>query len=179
MNAYNKSGLNKKGFTLIEIIVSLVIVGIMTAVAGMGIVMVTQKFYFAKENAETAQKAQVALMRLMKEFAAISAVSAGSASSIAFSSYKAGILGTRLVSWAGSAGDPLVFDNDTTDGEAADTLTDNVSSFALAYYDTHTSASQTSWSSSTKVIEITLTLTGANDVASAFIVRITPKNIWT
>ncbi len=92
MNAYNKSGLNKKGFTLIEIIVSLLIVGIITAVAGMGIVMVTQKFYFAKDNAETAQKAQVTLMRLMKEFAAISAVSAGSATSIAFSSYKAGIL---------------------------------------------------------------------------------------
>ncbi len=177
MNAYDKSILNKKGFTLIEIIVSLMIVGIITAVAGMGIVLVTQRFYFAKENAETAQKGQVALMRLMKEFIVISAVNSGSATSINFDSYKAGISGTRQVSWAGSAADPLVLDDDTTDAFAGDTLTDNVSNFVLAYYDTYASASQASWSSSTKVIEVTLTLTGANDVASAFTVRIAPRNL--
>ena len=177
VNAYNKSVLNKNGFTLIEIIVSLVLVGIITTVAGMGIVLVTQKFYFAKDNAETAQKGQVALTRMMKELTVISAVNTGTATSINFNSYKAGVLGTRQISWAGSSGDPLVFDDDTTDGVAGDTLTDNVSSFALAYYDTYTSASQASWSSSTKVIEVTLTLTGANDVASAFTVRVAPRNL--
>lgn len=172
-----KTVLNKKGFTLVEIIVSLILVGIITALAGMGIVTVTQKYYFAKENAETAQKGQVALMRLMKEFAVISAVSSGSATSITYSSYKASTLGTRQVSWAGSAGDPIVVDDDTTDGVDGDTLTDNVSSFALAYYDTYTSASDASWSSSTKVIEVTLTLTGASEVTSAFTVRVAPRNL--
>ncbi len=177
MNTNNKSALNQKGFTLIEIIVSLILVGIITAVAGMGIVLVTQKFYFAKDNAETAQKGQVALTRLMKELAVISAVNSGSATSINFDSYKAGVLGTRQISWAGSSADPIVFDDDTTDGVAGDTLTDNVSSFALAYYDTYSSTSDASWSSSTKVIEVTLTLTGANDIASAFTVRVAPRNL--
>ena len=58
---------NNKGFTLVEIIVSLVIVGIMAAVAGMGIVSMVQGYEFARENVVISQKAQLVMARLRCE----------------------------------------------------------------------------------------------------------------
>ena len=58
---------NEKGFTLVEIIVSLVIVGIMAAVAGMGIVSMVQGYDFARENVVISQKAQLVMARLRCE----------------------------------------------------------------------------------------------------------------
>ena len=58
---------NNKGFTLVEIIVSLVIVGIMAAVAGMGVVSMVQGYEFARENVVISQKAQLVMARLRCE----------------------------------------------------------------------------------------------------------------
>jgi prepilin-type N-terminal cleavage/methylation domain-containing protein len=63
---------NNKGFTLVEIIVSLVIVGIMAAVAGMGIVSMVQGYEFAKENVVISQKAQLVMARLRCELMKLS-----------------------------------------------------------------------------------------------------------
>lgn len=57
----------QKGFTLIEMIVSLVLVGILSAFAGMGIVAGVQGYLFAKESAAVNEKAQLALMRINRE----------------------------------------------------------------------------------------------------------------
>ena len=65
---------DEKGFTLIEVIVTLVLVGITTALAGMWIVSVANGYVFTKMNANTVQKAQLAVTRLAKEFAAIKSV---------------------------------------------------------------------------------------------------------
>jgi len=58
---------NESGFTLIEIIVSLVLVGMMAAIAGMGIVTGTKGYLLAKENSHMAQKAQLAMARIQRE----------------------------------------------------------------------------------------------------------------
>jgi len=55
------------GFTLIEVIASLVIVGILGAIAGMGIVTGMRGYLQAKENGHLAQKAQIALTRINRE----------------------------------------------------------------------------------------------------------------
>ena len=65
---------DEKGFTLIEMIVTLVLVGITAALAGMWIVSVANGYVFAKMNASTVQKAQLAMTRLEKEFVAIRSV---------------------------------------------------------------------------------------------------------
>ena len=57
---------SNSGFTLIEVIVSLVLVGVMAVVAGMGIVSATRAFIFAKDAAEISQKSQLAMNRLTK-----------------------------------------------------------------------------------------------------------------
>ena len=55
------------GFTLVEVIASLVIVGILGAIAGMGIVTGMRGYLQAKENGHLAQKAQIALTRINRE----------------------------------------------------------------------------------------------------------------
>lgn len=60
--------MNKKsGFTLIEVVVTLVLVGIMASVAGIGISSAAKGYVFAKKNIILAGKAQVALARMSRE----------------------------------------------------------------------------------------------------------------
>ncbi len=57
----------QKGFTLIELIVVLVLVGLLASLAGMGLVTGVQGYLLSSENAEITQKAQLAMTRLTRE----------------------------------------------------------------------------------------------------------------
>jgi prepilin-type N-terminal cleavage/methylation domain-containing protein len=165
---------NEKGFTLIEVIVTLVLVGITAVMAGMWIVSVANGYVFAKMNASTVQKAQLAMTRLTKEFSAIQSVTASSGAGITFNRTDSA-LGTVPVVVSMSGGNALQLNVNNTGNN---TLTDSVSSFALTYCDNANSAScPSTWSSTSKIINITLTLTGANNTTSAFTQRITPRNL--
>lgn len=154
--------LNKKGLTLIEIIISLVLVGILAAVVGMSSVHMIKSFLFSGKNVDTLLKGQVAIARMQKELNNIKQVSASSVNSITFSSYRDAA--TRTISLSGN---DLLLDTDK--------LTDRVSSFSLAYYDNSGSSAGTSFLATTKIIEVSLTLTGADNVPSVFKARITPS----
>jgi len=67
---------NESGFTLIEITVSLVLVGMMAAIAGMGIVTGTKGYMLAKENSHMAQKAQLAMARIQRELMELTGIAA-------------------------------------------------------------------------------------------------------
>jgi prepilin-type N-terminal cleavage/methylation domain-containing protein len=73
--------MNEKAFTLIEVIVCLVLIGIMAAIVGMGFMRIAEGYIFAKKNAETVQKAQVAIARIVKELSTAQKAS-GAASAI-------------------------------------------------------------------------------------------------
>lgn len=75
---------HQSGFTLIETIVVLVMVGIMAAVAGMGLIQITQGYIFSRLNAATAQKGQIAMARITKELGTITSVTAATANSITY-----------------------------------------------------------------------------------------------
>ncbi len=64
------------GFTLIEVIVTLVLLGIMGALAGMLIATGVQGYISVNANNELSQKAQLALDRMILEFEDISNISA-------------------------------------------------------------------------------------------------------
>jgi len=72
------------GFTLIEVIVTLVLVGIMAAVAGMAIVQGVQGYVFARENATTTQKAQLAMARMSRELIELANVTSADAIQIVY-----------------------------------------------------------------------------------------------
>lgn len=56
-----------KGFTLIEVIVSLVILGVLAAVSTIAIFKIVEGYQLAKDNAHLTQKAQVAMTRIAVE----------------------------------------------------------------------------------------------------------------
>ncbi len=65
---------HRAGFTLIEVVASLLIVGILGAIAGMGLVTGLRGYMQAKENGHLAQKAQIAMARIKRELLEITDV---------------------------------------------------------------------------------------------------------
>lgn len=174
---------NTKGFTLIEIIVTLVLVGILTAVAGLWISQAAGAFILAQQNVETMQKGQIAITRLIKEVNVIGTVSSGTPTGITFMSYGsnvdtgggAGSLTTRSICY--SAGTVSI--NDSGDCTGAATLVDNVLNFSLKYYAAYNGVGvgQGGWiSGSTRLVDITLTLNGAGGTPMDFTARVYPRN---
>ena len=162
----------KKGFSLVEVIVVMLLIGIIAAVAGTGLVKVVQGMVFTKKNAAVIQKGQIAMTRLVKEFTniKISGIDIDpvytNAASIKFTSIKDGVEGSHTVKLAGNT---ITFDGDI--------LTDQVNGFILNYYDSYDSPAQTTWQSSRRIIEITIQLKGASDVVSDFKARVKPRNL--
>lgn len=72
-----RKGMNREsGFTLIELIASMVIFGLLFTLAGMGIVMAAKGYVITKESAHLAQQAQLAMARINREFREITAIAA-------------------------------------------------------------------------------------------------------
>ena len=159
------------GYTLIEVIMVLALTGILTAVAGMTIVTMTQGFVTARTNADTAQKAELAMSRIVREFQVLSSVSIGTDRSITYEFRDtAGVLVTHTLSWNGGANDPIQLD--------ADTLTDDVNNFQLSYiyYDAMgNEITESSWTANSQGIEVTLALNSA--VNYPYTARIFPRNL--
>jgi len=125
---------NESGFTLIEIIVSLVLVGMMAAIAGMGIVTGTKGYLLAKENSHMAQKGQLAMARIQRELMELTGIAARQADP-AFIIYN-NTTGRHAIARDGV----YVKMYDLASGavtlpvNAGDILVDNVNNFTLDYH---------------------------------------------
>jgi hypothetical protein len=108
------------------------------------------------------------MARLVREFTCITSVdpAASGPTSITFTSYKEGVAGVHVVSWTADA--------ITMDG---DILTDNVAGLDLGYFDSYSGAKQGTWASSRRMVQITLSLKGANNNVSVFTDRVIPRNL--
>jgi prepilin-type N-terminal cleavage/methylation domain-containing protein len=155
----SKGSINRKGFTLIEILVSLVVMSIIAVIAGVGLVEISKGYVFSKKNAVTTQQGQIAMARLKKEFSNIQLVTSSSASSITYrrcsdSSPPCGTLKDVTIFWD-SDSSSLWIDSDI--------LVRPVTNFNIAYYDFYNGASSPSYSNTRSIIEITLQLRAAED----------------
>lgn len=117
------------GFTLIDIIVSLIIVGIMASIAGMGLTTGVKGYVFSKENAHMSQKVQLAMTRLNRELMELLDIVTPTSSSI-IHEYASG---NRAIA---KVGDTIKIRDGSTlpDAGNGDILIDNVTSFTLSYY---------------------------------------------
>lgn len=160
-----------KGFTLIEVIVTLLLVGITAALAGGWIVWVVNGYGLVKTNAETTQKAQLAMIRLVREFVSIKSIDTNTI-------YTNGsqIKYKRTTPTLGVTADyTVVFQN----GEVqinGHTLTDKVSDFKLRYCGSNDLACDAvAWKPGvSKSIEMTLSIVG---MPIPFTQRVIPRNI--
>jgi prepilin-type N-terminal cleavage/methylation domain-containing protein len=157
---FSKVSINQKGFTLVEIIISIVVMAIIAVIAGVGLVEIAKGYVFFKKNALTTQQGQIAIARLKKEISNIKSVTSGTATSITFS--RSGGGSPITISWAGG-NSPLLIDNDK--------LIEPVTTFNLNYYDSY-SSTPSSYSSNTSIIEITLQLKAAEDSPINFTDRV-------
>ncbi|MDH3392510.1 MAG: prepilin-type N-terminal cleavage/methylation domain-containing protein [Desulfobulbaceae bacterium] len=152
------------GFTLLEIILALALVGIIGTIAIFGLLNLTRGFSFVKGSGITTGKAQLAMLRLSKEFSSIK-TAVGDNSSITYTAVRPGGEESHTVSLAGSN---LLYDGDI--------LTDQVNSFSLTYYNTYDGAAASNWTAASKIIGITMTLNGPEGINPTFQTRITPRN---
>lgn len=152
---------NEKAFTLIEMIVSLVLAGIMAAVVGLGLVKMTQGYVFAKQNAETVQKAQVAMTRIIKELGVATSISTATLPTATSITYTRPVSVTNTISITG---------NQVQMNGAA--LMNNVitGSSSFTYFDAMGSTLYAPVSVPAKIrrIDITLSVAGANNQTSNF-----------
>ena len=62
------------GFTLVELIFSLVVVGILASIAGMGVVSAISGYAIVRENVSLSQKIQLAATRIQRELLELTAI---------------------------------------------------------------------------------------------------------
>jgi|GEM_PF-304931 len=169
---FSKVSNNQKGFTLIEIIVSIVVMAIITVISGVGLVAMSKGYVFSKKNSVTTQQGQIAMARLKKEIGNIMSVTSVTITPPSITYTRNSDTPPRqshTIFWAGGSS-PLLIDGDT--------LVSPVTSFNLAYYEFNPASgdpfkfTNLSYSSKTSVIEITLQLTGAENSPMNFTDRV-------
>jgi prepilin-type N-terminal cleavage/methylation domain-containing protein len=114
----------QKGFTLIEMIVVLVLVGILSAAAGMGLITAMQGYLFAKDNAAVSEKVQLAMSRIYRELIECDNCTGTTGSSVG--TINNNLPGDRIIQKSGSN---IVL----SDGTNTDILMDNVGTFTMTY----------------------------------------------
>jgi len=139
--------MKKAGFTLIEMVVVVLLVGLLVFSVAMSVLPATEGLLLVRRNVAAAQKAQLALGRLVREFTAITNVVAGAAQSLVYDMVAdSGVVQRRTDAW--SDGWALALNGIP--------LSDDVARFALGYYETADGSALASWNASVQLIEISL-----------------------
>ena len=124
---------NESGFTLLEIIVSLMLLGVMGVVAGMGLTTVAKGYMVTTDNAEITQKSQLAMGRIGRELRELLDVEGVNPAlpGVSYRRFSGTATITRTVYYDSGTNTINVASGSTASG--GHVLMDRVSGFALGY----------------------------------------------
>lgn len=176
----------KKGFTLIEIIASLLLLGVMAAIAGMGLEQVVNAYSFAKNAADYTMDGQLAIGRISKSIRSAQNIN----TSTTFT--KDDKITIQILRGLGSetfekyhlyAGTLYLDKLDSLNGptDSSHILAENVSVFRIQYLMNGNASPQDSISGNLdglRKIIMTLTFNTFNDARITFVSQVTPRNIY-
>ena len=160
----------EKGFSLVEIIAAIVILGLLAVFITTGTVRIIEGYFFSRDNSDTAMRGQIAITRISKELRSIEKVNFGVKRSMSYSYKRNGkTVSGRTLFWSGITSAPLMLDQNI--------LVDNVTDFEITYHQGYNDQGNNIWSENKKIIGITLKLKGASDHISLFSTRILSRNL--
>ncbi|MGC9194522.1 MAG: type II secretion system protein [Syntrophobacteraceae bacterium] len=159
------------GFTLVEMIVSLVLLGILAAVVMSGIVQAVKGFIFVTGTQSVVEGAELAMLRLSKELEVTSkSTLSGNSSSLTFSSLHTG----APVTYTAALSNSMLVLRDSAGNSYV--LANNVEALGFSYYNAYNGAPVASWSSSSRIVGISLTVAGPGSALLTFSTRVAPRN---
>jgi len=167
---------SQKGFTLVEIVVTLLLVGLLAAIGGMGIVQAVQGYLTVKENATATQKAQLAMSRITREIIEMNDMTSAPNSTvlpiknITQVDSANNLVGNRIIGLSGNAVKIALGGNSLADG---DILIDNVSNLNFTYYSGNTTWTYGNNINLLSAVDVSLSLTKPN---MTFTTRVVPRN---
>lgn len=136
-----------RGFSLIEMVVVLLLLGVLGLSAVLAVMPVTRGLLMTRDSVSATQKSHLALIRLVREFSVITNVISGASTTFVYEfADHADVAHQRNVSW--SDGGALLLDGVP--------LTDDVGHFTLQYYETPGGTPQNSWGTDMRMVEIIL-----------------------
>ena len=170
-----EKSIDNHGFTLIEIVTSIVVISIITVVAGMGFVQIAKGYVLSRKNATVAQQGQITAAILKKELSASSSITCGVSNIITYKIKRDVSVDTTTIYWAGGS-NPLRLRTgstclDCTSCTGGDILSENVDTFTLSYCTTIANCSSTfpnspNYTSATvSLVKVILKLKGYKDAA--------------
>ncbi|MBU0992868.1 MAG: type II secretion system GspH family protein [Proteobacteria bacterium] len=173
----------KKGFTFLEIVVTLLLVGIMGAISGMGITQVTRAYLFVRESASLTQDSQLVLNRMSRTIKNLTEIDTDSSDTnstkLTLTCYRDGKDVTETYY---SSGTSLRLKT-TIDGvQTDDLLAENVSNFTLSYIGNR-NGTATNWltdktPANLAKVQIDLSLALTNGTNVPFSISVIPRNIY-
>ncbi|HTZ41442.1 MAG TPA: prepilin-type N-terminal cleavage/methylation domain-containing protein [Syntrophales bacterium] len=166
----------KAGFTLIEIMVSLTLVGLIATIAGSSVIMGAQAYLFARENDAITQKAQLAMNRINREFIELSDIKDASSTCVVYESP----YGRRAIASQGNA--VHLYSNyaaTTCPVSSGDILIDGVQTLSVMY---NPSYGVSLWSKGQDIrnlyaISVQIVIARADQTAAtSFFTTVSPRN---
>jgi Tfp pilus assembly protein PilE len=167
-----KTGRNSKdGATLVELIVTLVIVAVIGAIAAGMFVETVKSFMQTRDQAHAAEKAQLAVNRVLRELLMVTNMVSGTSQAVVFDTLNsAGNPVSHTISWSGTLPDPILLD--------ANTLTDDVDFFQLDYIRFDSAGAEivnSTWSTNCRAVDVMLQLGDAG--VTKYTGRVYPRNL--
>ena len=127
-----------QGFTLIEVVMSIVVIAIIGVIAGRGFLEIIAGYKMSKEAALVTQQAQITMARMKKELASLTSITCGSDKMITYKITRSATESEDTATIYQTADNKIQLKTGSTctacstcaDG---DTLVENVSEFSLGY----------------------------------------------